>query len=185
MREGEGSLFFSGDGERECMCVKIIKFWLLRLEKDSEMSPVTCSESAMAVEMTSPVILASEEPEKKGAKRARKEKAATDPCTTAEATKKKAPKKPAEAAAPSCEAGASNCDMAVDAVNCTEEEKKDSSNSLIVAKAVRSILKGHTTPMNMSADALPALNSKVSEIIYDAIGRAVANGRKTLKNSDF
>ena len=135
----------------------------------------------MAVEMTSPVILASEEPEKKGAKRARKEKGTEAP-DSADAAKKKPPRKEAPVAAPAL---ASEQGAEITTESGIEEEKKESSGSLIVAKAVRNILKTHTTPMNMSADALPSLNAKVSEIIYEAIGRATANGRKTLKNSDF
>jgi len=70
----------------------------------------------------------------------------------------------------------------------SEEERpggEGSANPLVVAKAVRTLLKNHTTPMHCGSDALPALNSKIAEIIYEAIGRALANGRKTLKNSDF
>jgi hypothetical protein len=66
-----------------------------------------------------------------------------------------------------------------------EKTSSEISGGLVVAKAVRTLLKNHTTPMHCGSDALPALNSKVSEIIYEAIGRALANGRKTLKNSDF
>ena len=69
----------------------------------------------------------------------------------------------------------------------TEGEKVagETSGSLIVAKAVRTLLKNHTTPIHLGSDALPALNAKVTEMIYEAIGRSLANGRKTLKNSDF
>ena len=61
----------------------------------------------------------------------------------------------------------------------------ENTGALVVAKAVRTLLKNHTTPMHCGSDALPALNSKIQDIIYEAIGRALANGRKTLKNSDF
>ena len=71
---------------------------------------------------------------------------------------------------------------------CADEGEKtvgETPGALIVAKAVRTLLKSHTTPIHLGSDALPALNAKVTELIYDAIGRALSNGRKTLKNSDF
>lgn len=67
----------------------------------------------------------------------------------------------------------------------SEKERKDSSGSLIVAKAVRQLLKSEPTALNLGSDAMPALNTKVTELIYEAIGRALSNGRKTLKKSDF
>ena len=67
----------------------------------------------------------------------------------------------------------------------SEEERKDSSGSLIVAKAVRQLLKSEPTAMNLGSDAMPAMNRKVAELIHEAIGRALSNGRKTLKKSDF
>ena len=66
-----------------------------------------------------------------------------------------------------------------------EKTLGESAGSLVVAKAVRTLLKNHTTPIHLGSDALPALNAKVTEMIYEAIGRSLANGRKTLKNSDF
>lgn len=68
---------------------------------------------------------------------------------------------------------------------CEGERKEAMGSSLIVAKAIRVLLKSHSTPIHLGSDALPALNAKVTELIYEAIGRALANGRKTLKNSDF
>lgn len=61
----------------------------------------------------------------------------------------------------------------------------EGANWLVVGKTVRGLLKASPTPMHCSSDALPALNAKVSELINDAIGRALANGRKTIKNCDF
>ena len=66
-----------------------------------------------------------------------------------------------------------------------EKQIGEQPGALIVAKAVRTLLKNHTTPIHLGSDALPALNVKVTELIYEAIGRSLANGRKTLKNSDF
>ena len=65
------------------------------------------------------------------------------------------------------------------------EKVSESANWLVVAKTVRGLLKASPTPMHCGSDALPALNAKVSELINEAIGRALANGRKTLKNCDF
>ena len=66
-----------------------------------------------------------------------------------------------------------------------EDRTPETGTWLIVAKAVRSHLKNHELSMHCGADALPALNAKLVELINDAIQRASANGRKTLKQSDF
>lgn len=147
------------------------------------------SVSVASMEVAAPVIVASPEVEKKGAKRARKEvapagaEASADPssaATVSRSKKKAASPKPADSEAPAVESEGA----AFEAGAC-EGEKKDSSGSLIVAKAIRVLLKSHSTPIHLGSDALPALNAKVTELIYEAIGRALANGRKTLKNSDF
>ena len=142
-----------------------------------------------SMEVAAPVLVASPEVEKKGAKRARKEPApaagSSEGCATKAATeapkgKKKAPPtaKPMEGEeAPQAEASAEEV--------CEGERKEAIGSSLIVAKAIRVLLKSHSTPIHLGSDALPALNAKVTELIYEAIGRALANGRKTLKNSDF
>ena len=65
------------------------------------------------------------------------------------------------------------------------EEKGDPQSWLIVAKAVRITLKNHSPSMHCGADALPALNSKLLDIIQGAMARAERNGRKTLKACDF
>ena len=71
-------------------------------------------------------------------------------------------------------------------VEMTEEKVvAETGTWLIVAKAVRMHLKNHEHSMHCGADALPALNAKLSELINDAVQRAVANGRKTLKQCDF
>jgi hypothetical protein len=58
-------------------------------------------------------------------------------------------------------------------------------NYLIVAKSVRTYLKGLPTACHCGADALPTLNTKVTELLMEASSRAHANGRKTIKSSDF
>ena len=72
---------------------------------------------------------------------------------------------------------------------CTETpaEKSEGStqNYLIVAKSVRTFLKNLPTSCHCGADALPTLNQKVTEILIEASQRAHANGRKTIKQSDF
>lgn len=107
-------------------------------------------------------------PAAKGAKRARTAKAGGG-----------APSDGKDCAAPSK-------DMATTATMETEEKVVTESGTwLIVAKAVRMHLKNHEHSMHCGADALPALNAKLSEMINDAVQRAVANGRKTLKQCDF
>ena len=58
-------------------------------------------------------------------------------------------------------------------------------NWLVVAKAVRQMLKGLPQPYHVSADFLPALNMKISECILEAAKRAASNNRKTLRASDI
>lgn len=58
-------------------------------------------------------------------------------------------------------------------------------NYLIVAKSVRTFLKSLPTACHCGADALPTLNTKVTELLIEASARAHANGRKTIKQSDF
>ena len=60
-----------------------------------------------------------------------------------------------------------------------------SSSTLLVAKAVRQKLKNESITMQFAADALPALNAKVGDILYLAIARAIGNRRKTVKACDF
>lgn len=147
------------------------------------------SVSVASMEVAAPVIVASPEVEKKGAKRARKEvtptgaEASADPSSAAAVSRSK--KKAASPKPADCEAPAVESEGAAFEAGTCEGEKKDSSGSLIVAKAIRVLLKSHSTPIHLGSDALPALNAKVTELIYEAIGRALANGRKTLKNSDF
>ena len=64
-------------------------------------------------------------------------------------------------------------------------ETTKSEGSLVVAKAVRSMLKVLPTPYHVSADFLPALNAKVTEIIIEATLRAQSNSRKTLRANDI
>ena len=145
----------------------------------------------VSMEVTAPVIVASPEVEKKGAKRARKEAAPAGADAHVEAPvetpapkgKKKAAAKLPEGEPVLVEGEGVACEASGE--DAKEAEKRDSSGSLIVAKAIRVLLKSHSTPIHLGSDALPALNAKVTELIYEAIGRALANGRKTLKNSDF
>lgn len=58
-------------------------------------------------------------------------------------------------------------------------------NYLIVAKSVRTFLKNLPTSCHCGADALPTLNTKVTEMLIEASQRAHSNGRKTIKSSDF
>ena len=142
----------------------------------------------MAVEGVSPTLIPSKVVEMAEAKRAPK-KAKKEPVaistesaaptdSTAPKGKKRAaskgPEDPTTSATPTTEEGAEG-----------EKVVGETSGALIVAKAVRTLLKNHTTPIHLGSDALPALNAKVTEMIYEAIGRSLANGRKTLKNSDF
>ena len=67
----------------------------------------------------------------------------------------------------------------------TEEKAPESGNYLIVHKAVRNYLKNNLFAMHCGADAIPAINAKVQEILDDACKRAHGNNRKTLKACDF
>jgi histone H3/H4 len=152
---------------------------------------IAASTAAMTVEAVNgmnPVLIPSktEAPEAKRApKKAKKEAVApaneAPPSNAAAAPKGK--KRAASKSPDECGAGAAPA-----AEECAAEGEKtvgETPGALIVAKAVRTLLKNHTTPIHLGSDALPALNAKVTELIYDAIGRALSNGRKTLKNSDF
>ena len=55
--------------------------------------------------------------------------------------------------------------------------------SLIVQSKVREVVKENGA--NMSGDFADALSSKVKEMITQAINRAKANGRKTVRNYDL
>lgn len=70
---------------------------------------------------------------------------------------------------------------------CAEDDSKtlESGTWLIVAKSVRMYLKNNETAMHCGADALPALNAKLADLLRDAMQRAQCNGRKTLKACDF
>ena len=140
-----------------------------------------------AVNGMNPVLIPSktEAPEAKRApKKAKKE--AVAPATEAPPSDAAAPKGKKRAASKGpdeCGAGAAPTTEEFAAEG--EKTVGETPGALIVAKAVRTLLKNHTTPIHLGSDALPALNAKVTELIYDAIGRALSNGRKTLKNSDF
>lgn len=135
----------------------------------------------------SPMLIASKvevaEPKVKPQKRAKKEpttEAAAAPTETPAAPKGK--KRPASKG-PDETTGGTGTAPVEEAVE--GEKTGETPGTLVVAKAVRTLLKNHTTPIHLGSDALPALNAKVTELIYEAVGRCLANGRKTLKNSDF
>lgn len=54
---------------------------------------------------------------------------------------------------------------------------------LLVGSKTKEALKA--TGLNVSGEALDKLNEKVHELVKDAQDRCVANGRKTVKASDF
>ena len=149
-------------------------------------SQVSNTQAAVTTDATmSPLLIAPKtevpEPKAKTQKRAKKEvgaEVASSPETPAVPKgKKRAASKDPDEAVP---AGATT-EEAVEG----EKTAGETPGTLVVAKAVRTLLKNHTPPIHLGSDALPALNAKVTEIIYEAIGRSLANGRKTLKNSDF
>jgi len=112
---------------------------------------------------------------------------AADPTEPRSGSKKRARKE--EGAVAAAPRGKKSAPEAVEGEACAapaEGEKQEGGSSwLVVAKTVKTMLKSYPTPMHCGADALPALNAKISELINEAVGRALANGRKTLKNSDF
>lgn len=73
----------------------------------------------------------------------------------------------------------------VAAAEAEAQQPTESGTWLIVAKAVRTHLKQHQTAMHCGSDALPALNAKLADLVAEAINRAQANGRKTIKACDF
>jgi hypothetical protein len=135
--------------------------------------------------ISGPEAAAAAAPAKRGVKRARKQdpppaetNAEGAAAAAAVPQKKQAPK-----------SAKSNETAAAASSNVPGEENNGSpletGTWLVVAKAVRAALKATPTPMHCGADALPALNVKVQETINEAIARALANGRKTIKASDF
>ena len=140
----------------------------------------------MAVDGVSPTLIPSKVTDAPEAKTRAPKKAKKDPTAPAtEAAPTEAAPKGKKRAASKGPEEATGANPATDEVVDGEKVAGETSGSLIVAKAVRTLLKNHTTPIHLGSDALPALNAKVTELIYEAIGRALANGRKTLKNSDF
>jgi hypothetical protein len=96
-------------------------------------------------------------------------------------------KKPAGAKRPRKENATSGDAKTADEHNTDSGDKPESVTAqyLIVAKSVRTFLKNLPTACHCGADALPTLNQKVTEMLIEATVRAHANGRKTLKSSDF
>ncbi len=54
---------------------------------------------------------------------------------------------------------------------------------LLVGSKTKEAIK--TTGLNVSSDALDALNEKVHQMVKEAQKRCEANGRKTVRSSDF
>jgi len=141
---------------------------------------------AMAVDGVSPTLIPSKATDAPEAKTRAPKKAKKDPAApAAEAGPTDAAPKGKKRAASKGPEEATGATPATEEAVDGEKVAGETSGSLIVAKAVRTLLKNHTTPIHLGSDALPALNAKVTELIYEAIGRSLANGRKTLKNSDF
>lgn len=140
----------------------------------------------MAVDGVSPTLIPSKVMDAPEAKTRAPKKAKKDPTAPVmEAAPTDAAPKGKKRAASKGPEDATGATPAMEEATEGEKVAGETSGSLIVAKAVRTLLKNHTTPIHLGSDALPALNAKVTEMIYEAIGRSLANGRKTLKNSDF
>ena len=105
------------------------------------------------------------------------EPARSDPAEGAEPKAKRS-----RGSAKKAEPPAQSCDPSPEPV---EDLKQESGTWLIVAKAVRLHLKNNEVSMHCGSDALPELNAKLADLIKEAIQRAQANGRKTLKACDF
>lgn len=54
---------------------------------------------------------------------------------------------------------------------------------LLIGSKTKEALKG--SGLNVAGDALDALNEKVHQLVKDAQARCEANGRKTVRGSDF
>lgn len=75
-----------------------------------------------------------------------------------------------------------------EAVAMEEQSAEDSAGRAslyVVTKAVRNFLKGLPVPIHCGADFIPALNSMLQQQLNDAVTRAKANGRKTVRSSDI
>lgn len=157
-------------------------------------SPIASHFAAMTTEAPPTLVPAATEAgaadPKRGAKRQRKETveaAALGATAATSATPASSVGKKAAAKANGKPEGAAAATEDV-AVVATEEGEKmgEPGTWLIVAKTVRGLLKGNpNAAMHCGSDALPALNARVVELIQEAIARAVANNRKTLKSCDF
>ena len=66
-----------------------------------------------------------------------------------------------------------------------KQRKTRDADTLLVATAVRGLLKGLPTPMACGDEALAAINAKLKLILMAAAVRADGNGRKTLKACDL
>lgn len=66
-----------------------------------------------------------------------------------------------------------------------EEPAGGRASLYVVTKAVRNFLKGLPVPIHCGADFIPALNTMLQQQLNDAVSRAKANGRKTVRSSDL
>ena len=61
----------------------------------------------------------------------------------------------------------------------------ESESKLVVAKAVRAFVNGLPSPVKCSAGLVSAIDDKLRHLLLEAVSRAQANGRKTLKPADL
>ena len=62
-------------------------------------------------------------------------------------------------------------------------KEKETASMLLVSSKTKEALK--SSGLNVSGDALVALNDKVHQLVEDAQARCEGNGRKTVKSTDF
>ena len=122
-----------------------------------------------------PALLPPCDDAKPPAKRARRS-------TSADAPKEKAGKKPTKA-----DKETEGCKDTEETGDATQGEETSGGRAslYIVTKAVRNFLKGLPVPIHCGADFIPALNTMLQQQLNDAVSRAKANGRKTVRSSDL
>ena len=64
-----------------------------------------------------------------------------------------------------------------------KKENEEEIEMVLISSKTKEALK--TTGLNVGGDALSGLNVKVHQLIADAQARCEANGRKTVRASDF
>ena len=65
------------------------------------------------------------------------------------------------------------------------ESPLESESKLVVAKAVRAFVNSLPSPVKCSAGLVSAVDAKLRDVLLEAVSRAQANGRKTLKPADL